>query len=124
LPNLPEVKTQHVLDILDIYSSMQSSYRELTDKSGIDKSDLVFPGFDGNNEAELLMFASAFRKHDHFTETIGEPAKNSHFPTNDMYQRMINRWRELGEPLYPYTKATILAILEAQTHPSNRNQST
>ena len=119
-PNLPESKAEHVLAILGIYSDLRDSYNQLNDKSGIEPHQIEFPGFDGNNESELLSFARALRKHDRFTETLGEHNKNSHMPTTDTYRRMIERWRELGEPNYPYDKRTILEILAARVHPDYR----
>jgi len=118
--NLSEEKVNHVLQILGIYSDMQDSYRQLEDKTGIKEGDLKFKGFDGNNECELMHFADALRKADRFESTIGKRAKNSHMPTTDTYSRMIQKWKELGEPHYPYTRETIIAILAEWIHPSRR----
>lgn len=110
----------HVLQILGIYGDMQDSYAQLEDKTGIVEEDLKFRGFDGNNEGELLHFADALRKAGRFETTIGPQAKNSHMPTTETYSRMIQRWKELGEPLYPYTREMIIAILAERVHPSRR----
>lgn len=118
--NLPEEKTEHVLAILGIYGDMRDSFKDLTDKTGIEESQLNFPGFDGNNESDLLSFAQALRKSSRFEITIGATANNSHMPTTDMYQRMIDEWKTLGSPKYPYSKEQIAAIIAAQIHPSNR----
>lgn len=119
-PNLPEHEVAHVLTILGIYSDIRDSYAKLADKSGVEQHQVEFPGFDGNNESDLLAFSRALRKHDRFTETLGEHPKNSHMPTTDIYQRMIAEWRKLGEPHYPYDKEVIQAILAARVHPENR----
>ena len=50
---------------------------------------------------ELLGFARALRNHDRLADVVGEHGKNSHMPTTAIYERMIERWRELGEPTYP-----------------------
>ncbi len=118
--NLPENKAMHVLEILGIYGDLRDSFDKLSDKSEIEESQLNFPGFDGNNEAELLSFSRALRKHGRFETTIGPAAKNSHMPTTEVYARMINAWKGLGEPKYPYTREQIIAILDARIHPSNR----
>lgn len=118
--NLSPENAEHVLTILGIYSDMHDSYRDLPDKSGIEERHLHFPGFDGNNEAELLGFARSLRKHDRFVSTIGPTAKNSHMPTTEMYERMIQKWQELGKPRYPYSRTQITAILDAQIHPDSR----
>jgi uncharacterized protein YfbU (UPF0304 family) len=119
-PVLDEGSVQHVLTILGIYSPLRQSYEELSDKSGINEHALTFPGFDGNNEGELLHFSRALAANGNYSETIGEQARNSHHPTTDLYNRMIAKWRELGEPTYPYSKEQILGILGARIHPSNR----
>ena len=118
--NLLQDKADHVLTILGIYSDMYASYRELPDKSGIEEDRLHFPGFDGNNESDLLGFAEALRKHDRFVETIGPSAKNSHIPTTEKYKKMIRKFEELGKPRYPYTREQIAAILDARIHPEQR----
>ena len=118
--NLPDSQAQHVLTILGIFGDMQASYDNLTDKSGIDQKTLPFPGFDGNNESELLSFADSLIKHGRFESTLGKSARNSHMPTTDLYRRMIQRWKELGSPNYPYGKETIQEILAARIHPDNR----
>lgn len=112
--NLSEEKAEHVLTILGIYGDMRDSYKTLSDKTGIEENEVVFPGFDGNNEAELLMFARALREDDRFVVTLGNTAQNSHFPTNEMYGRMIKKWEEIGKPNYPYTKQMILDILSTK----------
>ena len=118
--NLPDEDVDHVLAILGIYSDLRDSYSELTDKSGIDEHFVSFPGFDGNNESELFHFARALSKNESFSDTIGKDARNSHMPTTDMYRRMIEEWKSMGEPHYPLSKDQILKITQARVHPANR----
>lgn len=110
--NLDPEKAEYVLTILGIYGDMHSSFAKMEDKSSLDESQLIFPGFDGNNESELLCFTHALLKHDRFINTIGPAARNSHMPTTQKYRRMIQKWEELGRPHFPYTKDHIIAILE------------
>lgn len=114
--NLSDEVAQHVLKILGIYSDLRDSYNELEDKSGIDETELSFPGFDGNNESEYLSFAGDLLKHRRFETTLGKVAKNSHMPTTEIYKRMIECWEALGAPNYPYPKSTIMKILDARIH--------
>jgi uncharacterized protein YfbU (UPF0304 family) len=118
--NLPDFKAQHVLTILGIYGDMKASYDHLADKAGIDEKSLTFPGFDGNNEYDLLSFADGLIKHGRFGTTLGKNARNSGMHTTGTYGRMIDRWRELGSPNYPYSKSAIEEILAARIHPDNR----
>ena len=118
--NLPDDVAEHVLTILGVYSVLRDSYKQLSDKSGIDEHAVTFPGFDGNNEAELLHFAHALSKNGNYAETIGKDARNSHMPTTDMDRRQITEWKNLGSPRYPFSREEVLKIVDARTHPSNR----
>lgn len=115
--NLSDADTNHVLDILGIFSALRDSYKQLADKSGITESDVTFPGFDGNNESELLHFARALSANGNYHETIGQEARNSHSPTRDTYSRMIGEWKRLGSPHFPFTKDQIVQILGARRFP-------
>jgi uncharacterized protein YfbU (UPF0304 family) len=115
-PDLDDDKAEFVVDILDIYSAMRSSYRDLEDQSGVDADDVKFPGFDGNNEAELLVFADALLKHRRFEDTLRKHGNNSHMPTVDGYRRMIQTWEDMGRPTYPYSKEQIQELLEARKY--------
>src|SRR5260370_11662197 len=44
---MPEEDSAEVIDILDMYSALQMSRKELADKAAV-----AFPGFDGNDERE------------------------------------------------------------------------
>jgi uncharacterized protein YfbU (UPF0304 family) len=118
---LSEDDTKHVLTILGIYSDLRASYYNLTDNTGIDERTVTFPGFDGNNEAELLHFASALSRNGNYADTIGKSARNSHYPTTDIYLRQIAEWKNLGSPHYPFSKEQILKIIGARTHPSSHD---
>jgi uncharacterized protein len=119
-PNMSQEKAEFVVTILGIYSEMRDSYEQLTDKSGIELHQVQFPGFDGNNEGDLLSFARALRQNERFIDTLPEHGKNSHMPTREMYGRIIAKWREMGEPHFPLTKEQILGLLDAKIHPANR----
>lgn len=118
-PNLHEEDAEFVVTILGIYSDLRDSYEQLVDKSGMERHQVQFPGFDGNNESELLAFTRALRKSNRFIDTLPEQGKNSHMPTRDIYDRMIAKWDELGKPHFPLSKEQIAELLAARTHPSN-----
>lgn len=112
--------TQHVLDIVQIYDSIYWSYASLSDKSGIKKEDIAFPGFDGNNESELLGFAHALLESGRYESVLKDRKLNSHCPTYEMYRRMIAKWNELGRPMANLSSGAILAILAEKVHPDYR----
>ena len=107
------------MKILGIYSDLRDSFAKLSETTGIDEHAVPFPGFDGNNESELLSFSHALTKNGLYTTTIGESGHNSHFPTTDMYRRIIVVWEALGKPTYPYSKATVEAILAGRIYPDD-----
>jgi len=118
--NLAADKAEHVIKILGIYGDMHASFEKLSNQDGIDAGSLSFPGFDGNNEADLYSFARALQANGKFEKTLGPNPRNSHHPTTEMYERMIEKHRELNKPNFPYSREQIIAILDAQTHPSNK----
>lgn len=115
-PDVEDDKADFVVDIIDIYSAMKASYEQLEDKSGIEAREVEFPGFDGNNEAELMGFANFLLKHGRFDDVLNKSGNNSHMPTVEIYGRMLQVWREMGEPAYPYSKEQIQQLLDARKY--------
>ncbi|WP_019654035.1 YfbU family protein [Variovorax atrisoli] len=116
-PNLSDADTHLVLDILRIYEALQDSHAQLTDKSGIDEGDLIFPGFGGNEEPELRAFAGALSQNGNYHHIVGDHPRDAHSATREMYGQMIGKWRELGKPR-PLNKDQIVAILAAKAFPA------
>lgn len=108
---LSDEDAKYVIEILDIYDTLQSSYENLTDKSGIQKHEVVFPGFDGNNEGRLLGFSIALRKDRRFEDVVPERGKNSHMTTTHRYRKLIDKYEQMGKPNYPLTKEQILELV-------------
>ncbi len=110
---------KEVLDILDMYSALHFSYRDLTDKAGIDSKAVQFPGFDSNNEADQLTYARFFVETLGRYEEFGGQIRNSHMPLIEAYRRMLNAWRT-SEDLINLSKTDIERILAAKIQPSMR----
>jgi uncharacterized protein YfbU (UPF0304 family) len=114
---MPREQSREVLDILNMYQEMNNCYDRLDDKSGIDPQDLKFPGFDGNNETELLSYAR------YYVEDLGRYSRlgityfNSHHPTIEMYRRMLEEYRKATIAVQ---KDDVIRILAAGIHPDNR----
>lgn len=118
---LDERVVNHVLETLELFSTLKASYDRLADKSGIDEHHVTFLGFDGNNEAEMLGFAHALGQADRYNSVLDEGnCPNSHMPTYELYGRMIEQWKALGSPRFPLTKDHIQQIAAARIHPENR----
>jgi uncharacterized protein len=119
-----------VVDILDMWSIIESGYAALTakEKARVEKEaepfgkNPRFRGFDGNNEAEHMGIAYfLIRKLERFSNFEGRDL-NSHMPSLETYQRMFRIFepmrlnlmgRELGA-------TEIIEILNEMTHPENR----
>jgi uncharacterized protein len=119
-PEMARSDAEYVLGVLGMFSDLTASYEKLADKSGIDARDVRFLGFDANNEGEFFGFAAALAAENRYSDTIGKHPKNSHMPTTDLYQRMLNKYRELGSPRYPISKDQIKQIVDERIHPDNR----
>lgn len=108
--NLPDDAAELVLNILQIYEMIQDAYDGLSDKSLISEHQIKFPGFDGNNETEFMGFVDALEKDNRFVDVIQTGNRNSHSPKVHVYERMIAKWQEFGEP-YSLTKEQLIEIL-------------
>lgn len=108
--NLPDEDAELVLNILQVYKALQTSYNALSDKSGISLQDVSFAGFDGNNESELMGFVDALNRAHCYSSIIQTGVLNSHTPKASRYETMIQKWYELDKS-YQLTKEQILYIL-------------
>ncbi len=122
------IETAHeVGDILEVWWFLEQSYARLSqkDKDRVKKeaepfgNNVVFRGFDGNNEAEYLNIAHfLINKLNRFVE-FKDRDLNSHAPLVDGYRRMVKAF----EPMRPHlsggnflSAGHIILILNAQRH--------
>lgn len=99
----PKVVTE-VLNILDMWSLIERSYKDLSndDKETIIKKEelsedmFIFEGFDGNNEPEYMGTASFLVNELNRFEEFKNRDFNSHYPTIESYQRMLT----IFEPIF------------------------
>lgn len=110
--------SKEVLNILDMYRALYFSVEEY--KKGVDKKykgiEIKFPGFDGNSEAEQLVYAKFYlHKMQRFEELhhSGEyPDYNSHSYTLSQYRKMLEKWKSFGENVYRLNETQIDQLLE------------
>ncbi|SHL63318.1 YfbU family protein [Rhodanobacter sp. OK091] len=127
----PHVK--HVVDVLDMWSFIESAYGALKDadkKRFADGANFngkpSFPGFDGNNEAEYLSAARfMIEEMRRFGSFKGRADLNSHHPTLDTSKRMLEVFlpirASLGVAGRPLMSADdLIAVFHARKHPGNR----
>lgn len=121
-----------VTDILDMYSFIERTYARLSaeDKERIKVEaepfgdDVVFKGFDGNNETEHKSVAHFLIDHlDRFSLFEGRYL-NSHYPSIDTYRRMLDVFLPMRKTLgfRQMNADDIIAMLKEKTHPSLREE--
>jgi len=116
-----------VVDVLDMWSFVQRAHGKLSAKERArveSEADpfgkhVKFPGFDGNNESELMSIARFFvEKMDRFSEFKGG-SFNSHMPTVAMYRRMLGVFDPLRKTLVGVDLSAdqLIAILKSMKYP-------
>ena len=115
---LPAHRCYFVIDVLNLYRAMIFSWKRLGEPVSIDRDDLVFDGFDGNTETDLMSFATYYVGDlGRFKESAGpdpeEPYFNSHQERSVMYGRMLDAWSRV-ENQYELTEPDIQAILASR----------
>jgi uncharacterized protein YfbU (UPF0304 family) len=110
-----------VLDVLDVYGLLTDYRRKNPGDTAVATHRwAIFPGFDGNNETELMGFARfLIVKQGKFAYVDVSKGFNSHMPTVDKYRKMVAMYRAkiAGHGLGAgggLTGADYLAILNAQ----------
>ena len=99
---MDEENSREVLDILDMYRSFYYSFEEYkkTRDDYLNKK-IYFPGFDGNNETNQLVYAKFFmHKMGRFEELQHQgayPDYNTHSLTMHIYIKMLEYWKSLGD---------------------------
>ncbi len=85
-----------VLDVLDMYSNLYFTVRNLED-TDLTINSVTFPGFDGNNEIMFMAYTKYFIEDlDRFGE-IQESTNgdyNSHMRMIPKYKKMLLKWKE------------------------------
>jgi uncharacterized protein YfbU (UPF0304 family) len=115
-----------------MFRALHYAYNELEEKGDIDKYDVQFKGYDGNDlvEGRLLSYVRYFVIDlNRFQEILEEQNEhfdfNSHCPMRNIYGRMLSEWRHI--PNEPYignrqrlTREQLETIVKAAIHPENR----
>lgn len=95
---MSEEQCREVLDVLSMFEALQDAYKKLKgkDKDGIDKNRIVFAGYDGNNESELMGYVAYLVEQDNrFTHIVKRGKYNSHLPAAARYREMLERFRPI-----------------------------
>lgn len=111
-----------VYEVFEMFRSLNYSYRDYEkNKSGtFDPEDLKFYGYDGNYEADHLIYADFLLNdlglYKESQKTGKHASYNSHWPTIPKYKAMLRSWHQvLGEDSYrKLTLEEIKNVLEAK----------
>ena len=111
-------KSKLVLNVLTIYRIIEDFKADNPNDTEL-KNHLFsfFDGFDGNNEAEYLLFTRfLIVKQKKFTEQLSYTDKNDNFNSHSRsvhrYKRMIAKWYQF-EQSYDLSRTQIIEILKA-----------
>jgi uncharacterized protein YfbU (UPF0304 family) len=119
----PREVVEEVVDVLEMWSFLESSYERLSDRDKTlvetDAGNVRFRGFDGNNEGDHMSAARFFVDHlERFQEFRGRDL-NSHTHSIDRYRRMLKVFKPLRPLLFDglFAAEHVIAILSASAHP-------
>jgi uncharacterized protein len=96
-----EELTKEVWDILQMYRSLNFSYHNLENNEAVNKDELKFRGFDGNDETNYMVYAK-FVLHDldRYKELWDDgkfPDYNTHSSSLPKYRRMLSVWGAMSD---------------------------
>jgi uncharacterized protein YfbU (UPF0304 family) len=122
-----EAVVSEVVDVLDMWSFLETGYAKLSkkEKERIAAEDtpfgkrVTFFGFDGNNEAEHMGIARfLIEQLDRFLSFKGRDL-NSHMPTIQTYRRMLAVFEPIRETLIgrELSADQIIKVLKGAVHP-------
>ena len=119
-----------VVEVLELWDSLEHGYERLSkkEKERIEKEaepfgkHLRFSGFDGNSETSFMGIARFLVEKMNRFERFKGRELNSHFPSVDMYKRMLAVYSPLRNTLTggDLNVGQIIAILQAMTYPEKR----
>ena len=117
-----------VADVLEMWEYLEEAVEAL-DENGRARlaqlsphfgKNVVFQGFDGNNETELMATARIL------VNDLGRWSRfdgrdfNSHFPSEDGYRRMLEKYGEFEDHSHELSVDEIAELLNERVHPANR----
>ncbi len=107
----PKEESELVWDIFEIYSHIKFSYSQLENPT-LEEEETIFPGFDGNGEADYMVFCNYITniKHCYCELADGRTDFNSHSKQCERYRKMRDKWNKMGKP-YNMTEEQLKELL-------------
>jgi uncharacterized protein YfbU (UPF0304 family) len=110
---------KEVLEILEMYNSIISSYEALPDKQELDEQKILFPGFDAINEKNHYDYTCLFLNTLNLYKSVLKHKRTadlqSHSSILGIYRDMLNKWNEFkndGLSVYNLTIQQIVNLVE------------
>ena len=98
---LTEEECQEIIDILEMYTSLRDSFKNLKDKKGLDKKELIFEGFDLEKEEKQLHYLEYLlynlNRYKEFQLRSKYPNHDSEQPMLEKYRAMLKVWNILPD---------------------------
>lgn len=115
-------ESQEVWDTMDMFDGIQ---RSMSDGEEAPAHAMTkFAGYDGNTETKFMSFARfTVERLERFEYVPMEKPGywNSHRPVREIYQRMLEVWRELPhDQRFSMNSEQLTNVLNAAIHPENR----
>ena len=105
-------ESTYVMDVLEMYSDMQRAWKAEGSPDDIDEKDLLFPGFDGNNESSQMSYAQFVVEDEGRWGDLRVRDFNSHARTEFRYRPMVEAWKQRRRPSQHLSAEEIRAILD------------
>ena len=115
-PELSEQECQIVWRTLDMYDAMRTSWVALTDKGNVKEQEIVYRGFDGNNETQYMGYSQFIVEECERFTYMGIKDHNSHMEMIPGYLRMLAAWAQFKES-HNMTAEQLRAVLTASHYP-------
>lgn len=102
--------------VLYMYRTIQLTNNSIKDKSGIDQKKIFFWGFDGNHEkSQISCMEKIIENSENFQDF--EYSFNSHYPMEDTYKKMLEKYNELPKENGLMNKADLIELLDLAAPP-------
>jgi uncharacterized protein len=96
---LSATETREIVDILQMHSDILHAFEKAASSATLELSDVMFGGFDGNNESQQMGYADYFLfklgRFSSLHEMIKINGLNSHAPMLPTYRLMLPIWKQI-----------------------------
>ena len=114
-----------IVDVLNMHRALDASYRQLRGANGIDRKDLKFQGFDGNEEPSSLRFVAYICSQPpkgRYREVCNPKKLGSRTTMWPRYRAMLREWRAMGSKGAYLSEAEIRRIVVADQPATKSNR--